>query len=431
MKKVLIISNLFHSSPRIPGIAFWLSDFGWEPVIMSVPIVNDPKKLLAFPAGFKEKIRIVEVSYKGDIFSGLRKFLVKAGFKEEASILNQAEEKAGFFKKIILFAFKFYRTIIAYPDEEKKWIKPAFNIAMDILEKEDFSAIISSSSPVSTHIICHKIKEKKLIKWLADFRDLWTGNHEYPYFEWRKFFEKGFEIKTLASADYLVTVSAPFAQKLNALHKKKECLVVPNGFDPEKINNGSILTKRFTITYTGQTYNGKQDSLKLIVSLREMIDDKEIDENDLEVRFYGPRNFELEKQIKKNQLSKIIRQYGKISYEESIKKQDESQILLLLNWEGGYKGVYPGKVFQYLAAKRPILATGGVKGDVVSELLDETEAGINAISIEEIKKVIKKYYIEYKANGKVEYKGDKGEILKYSYKDQARKVASILNEINL
>jgi undecaprenyl pyrophosphate phosphatase UppP len=49
-----------------------------------------------------------------------------------------------------------------------------------------------------------------------------------------------------------------------------------------------------------------------------------------------------------------------------------------LKWEDPQeRGVYSGKVFEYLAAKRPILATGGTD-DVITELLNETNAGIDA-----------------------------------------------------
>ncbi|PIQ92590.1 MAG: hypothetical protein COY73_01870 [Candidatus Nealsonbacteria bacterium CG_4_10_14_0_8_um_filter_37_14] len=55
VKKVLIIANLFHASPRIPILAKYLSDFGWEPTILTVPTTEDPRSQLVFPADFKEK----------------------------------------------------------------------------------------------------------------------------------------------------------------------------------------------------------------------------------------------------------------------------------------------------------------------------------------------------------------------------------------
>ena len=88
----------------------------------------------------------------------------------------------------------------------------------------------------------------------------------------------------------------------------------------------------------------------------------------------------------------------------------ESQMLLLLKWEDPQeRGIYTGKIFEYLAARRPILATGG-SSDVVTELLNETKAGIDVPTIPDIKDALGKLYHEYRLKGKIVYDGRKSEI---------------------
>ena len=124
-----------------------------------------------------------------------------------------------------------------------------------------------------------------------------------------------------------------------------------------------------------------------------------------------------------------LRQCGIVPREISFEKQRESQLLLLLKWEDPReRGIYTGKVFEYLTAKRPILATGGTD-DVVKELLNETSAGIHAQSVEDIKSALRKFYAEYKLSGKISYPGNAEKANKYSYREIAKKFVEVINTI--
>jgi hypothetical protein len=422
MKKVLIIANLFHASPRIPGLAKYIPEFNWEPVVLTV----------SFPENFNFKK--VETSYSGDIFSFWRKILKFSGFKEKESFLNQVKEKFGITSKksFIDILFNFYRTIFAYPDEEKGWRKPAIMLASQLLKKEKFDAIISSSSPVTAHLIAYELKKNFHLPWIADLRDLWTQNHNYPYFFFRKFFERKLELKTLGLADALITVSISFMEELRKLHQKENICTITNGFDPEKVNDPpSKLIPKFVITYTGQIYPEKQDPLKILFAIKNLISKKLINPSEIEVRFFGPRQYFLEKEIEKHNLFDIFKQYGQVPREISLRKQWESQILLLLNWEDmKEKGVIPGKIFEYLAARRPILATGGYGDDEVEKILKETNAGIYCKRVEDIEIALRNFYLEYKENGFVSFLGDWQKIQNYSQREMAKRFAEILNKIS-
>ena len=280
MKKVLIISNLYHSSPRIPGIARYLSEFGWEPVILTPSLKDDYKNRLGLPDGFYEKVRVAETAYKGDIFWFWRKVFKFLRFNRKESILNQVKEKTGSVgrRSVIDKLFLFYTAFFGYPDEEKKWEKIAVKSAEKILGKEKFDAILSSSSPVISHIIAGKMAKKYKIPWIADFRDLWTQNHNYPFPWWRRIFEEKLEKKTLKSADFLVTVSPAWSEKLKKLHTNKKTESITNGFNPEEMNEKQpSLVDKFTITYAGQLYAGRQDLDIFFRSLKELVSEKSID----------------------------------------------------------------------------------------------------------------------------------------------------------
>jgi glycosyltransferase involved in cell wall biosynthesis len=193
------------------------------------------------------------------------------------------------------------------------------------------------------------------------------------------------------------------------------------------MSDGKVnLTSKFTITYTGQIYL-EQDPSKLLVALKSLIYDKIIDPTDIEVKFYGPDNALLTKLIQEFGLPNIVKHYGLVPFEISLKKQRESQLLLLLKWEDSReRGVYSAKVFEYLAAKRPVLATGG-NYDVVTELLNETNAGVDAKSVEDIKDALRKSYVEYKLRDKINYQGIAEKVNKYSYREIAKQLAEVIS----
>lgn len=330
---------------------------------------------------------------------------------------------------ILKSLLRFSKNILYYPDRDRFWKSSGIKLGMKILKNNPVDAMISSSAPVTSHLIAKELKVKYGIPWVADLRDLWSQNHNYPYNYIRNIIDRRLELKTLSFADALVTVSQPWVNKLKILHKRKSVYLITNGFDPDEANITAPLTTNFTITHTGTIYEGKQSPDKFFIALKELISEGALKSDEIEVRFYGINEVWLENRIKKYGLLKIVKQYGRVpSRNEFLKKQRESQLLLLLNWEDKReKGYFPLKLFEYLASKRPILAVGGFGNDVISKLLSETKAGFYTKEVDEVKRVLKKLYLEYKYCGKVSYDGSIEVINKYNYREIARKYAEILN----
>ena len=408
-------------------MAKYLPEFGWQPIVLTTPIGEDPDSRFGPPDDFRKNNRIIETyGYHSRKDVELRP---KKRLKKYGCIRTLLRNVVPF--SVRKFLYRRYSEIVHYPDAEKGWKPFGVNTGDKLLQEEDVNAMISSSSPVTTHMIANELKSRYHIPWIADFRDLWTQNHNYPYTQLRKMFEKRLEIKTLAMADALVTVSPLWTEKLQMLHKGKRAYTITNGFDPEKMSDGKTdLTSKFTITYTGQIYRGKQDPSKLLIALKDLISQGTIDPNDVEVRFYGPEDKLLSKNIEEYGLSDVVKQYGIVSREMSFERQRDSQILLLFNWEDPLeKGVIPGKIFEYFASQRPVLATGGFGDDVVKMLLNETNSGIDCSTIGDIKRGLRELYSEYRLRNKVEYKGNMEKINKYSYREMTRKFAEILDNL--
>lgn len=419
MRKVLIISRYYSDLSKIPavrinGLVKFLPMFGWEPyVLTSSDFLDNSENIYQVPCESLVK------KWKQMLHLDQNKNLNQQfGVRTQKNKLSHLE-----------FITKIWQEIFAYPDEIHTWRKPAVALGSQILEDKFCDAMISSSGPPTCNLIAKDLKERYDIPWIADFRDLWTQNHYIQFSKFRRFFEMKLEIRTLSHADALITVSEPLSKKLRELHPDKVIFSIPNGFDPDQKNPGSSLAKQFTITYTGIIYPVRQDPEPLFRALSSLISKGYLDPKDLSVDFYGFIEDWLEDDVKRYGLDDVVRINGSVSREESIETQRRSHLLLLLTWnDKEERGIYTGKLFDYLAAGRPILSVG-MSGGVVEDLLKATGAGFQPKTVQDIEQIIMNAYNEYKSENTVAYNGISSEIDKYSHIEMARKFASVLDDL--
>lgn len=427
MKRVLIVTYYFPPRPAVgslrpAGLAKYLPEFGWEAVILTAKLPNKTAT----------ECKVIETRYD-DTFGFAKRYL---GLDSEQNLMAQIAQlkkklRIRSEKSVLDLLLTPWGEITAYPDPQKGWRSYAVEAGNEFLQQVNVDAMISTSSPVTSHIVARELKDKFGIPWVADFRDLWTQNLYYPYSPIRRVIEKRLELKTMYKADALVTVSEPAAQKLGALHRGKPVHMITNGFDPEEASSPDVdLTDEFTITYTGNLYPGKQDPEPLFIALRDLLAQRVMDARDVLVQFYGAEAGWIDKRAERHGLRDVVKQFGIVPRRLALEKQRESQVLLLLKWnDPRERGYYSAKIFEYLAAKRPILAIGGVD-DVASELLDKTRAGFCGSTAEEVKGILEELYREYKTAGEVGYKGDATEINRYSQREMAQRFAEVLDSVS-
>lgn len=421
MKKVLIIGSIWpyhQGAARLPGLAKYLAEFGWEPVVLTQPL----------PGNTGLGFRIVEASYRNMSSSILKRF----GFNPKQSIKKQVSRKLGVKTKKSFIDFIFLRLseVLTYPDANKGWRSSAIKAGSRLLENEDIRAIISVSPPIMSNIIARKLKVKYGIPWIADFPHLWSQNNGYTYSSLRHFFDRRLELKTLSQADRLVTINQPLATEFGRLHHRKTVYAISHGFDPETLNiPPARLTDKFTVTYTGSFSPSIKEPTKLFIALRKLIKNEAVDPKRIEIRLFGPQEIWIDADIERYGLSGIAKQYGVVPQEVAFARQRESQLLLIPKDEQVQQnGMLSLKFFEYLAARRPILAIGGHK-DIVDEKLKETGAGRVATTDEEITQALEELYREYLQNGKLAYQANEQYIGKYSQLRMAEEFTQALDNV--
>ncbi len=421
MKKVLLIAFYFNqtneiASKRLRGLGKYLQEYGWEPIVL-IPDLNEKNTE-------NLNCKIIKTPYTDMIEKWM------PGKKEnnvpKTQIKNSNDTNNKFLSKIISIAGE----IFAYPDGMKYWYEPAITESSKIIEEYHIDAIISSSFPITAHLIGQELKNKYNIPWIADLRDLWNMNPYINHTFIRNYFEKKLEIKTLKDADALTTTTELAKEKLLTLHPQQKIIPILNGYEadeiktlPEKLEN-----KKLTITYAGSLYSGKRNPEILFKAINELIEDGKIKSDKISLNFYGDKG-NLEYLKNKYNLNSVVHINGFIPHNEVLLKQNQSDILLLISWNNPKEEIFiPGKVYEYMALKRPIISIGYKKGSL-KDLIDKTGIGIHTSDIDILKEGIMKYYEEFILNGKLEFKAKK-DIEEYSINNMASEFSKLLNNIS-
>ena len=417
MKKVIYIAfNYNHdtgiASKRLRGVSKYLPSFGWQPIVIVPRTSNETVKI--------DNVRVVETDYQ-DMISKFMPSSNNTGRKREVSSQEQTNK---FVSKSISIAGE----IFAYPDSMKYWKKPAMEAACEIIESEKIDAIMSTSSPVTSHIIAHDLKDKYGIPWVADLRDLWNLNPYINHNVIRRYFEKRLEMKTFKNVDALTTTTELAKQKLQSIHPDKKIVSVVSGFDPQDFEKTKQTeeSEKLTLIYAGSLYNGKRDPSILFDSIGQLIKENKIDPNKIVIDFYGD-DTNLKELSQKYDIQNNVRIHGRITQEEVLQHQMNSDVLLLISWmDESEKMFIPGKIYDCIGCKKPVLSIGYKEGSL-KDLIDETNIGYHVSDVEGCKKSIYDYYTKYNKN-ELKYTGNEF-AEDYSLRNTAKNFSEILEEV--
>ncbi|WP_238388041.1 glycosyltransferase family 4 protein [Hymenobacter sediminis] len=276
--------------------------------------------------------------------------------------------------------FKFVRGNLFIPDARRGWNRYALQAVADLLAAgEEFDAVLTSSPPHSTQLIGLELKRRFGLRWLADMRDPWTDIYYYkelnhtPLARW---LDARYERQVLEQAD-AVLVTSPHTKRL-FLGKSKQIAadkiqVVPNGYDEDDFRAVSTPPPdALLITHTGtisETYHVEQ----LLAACAECA--RRHHEVPLRLRFVGKVSDGLRQQVVAAGLGEQTEFVPFVPHDESVGYLLRSTVLLMAIPDvANNLGILPGKVFEYLAAGKPILCVGPAGSDA-DLLLRECGAG--------------------------------------------------------
>ena len=260
------------------------------------------------------------------------------------------------------------------PDASVTWNLTAIPAAIRIARREGIDAVITTSPPGSVHFVGAAVKRATGVRWLADLRDPLVANPhrraDTVATRAKQATASGLAKLVARNADAISCVSEAIADEIRSLRPTGVVRTIPNGCDFDDFAGLRYRrAARFRITHAGSFF-GKRDPRPFLQALHDS-------ELDIVARFVGDFRASDREWAESLGLGDRLELVPYAPRADSLRLQRNSEALLLLVPEAGGRGrgVLSGKVFEYLAAARPILAAVPVDG-AAAELIRETGSGV-------------------------------------------------------
>ncbi|WP_428742501.1 glycosyltransferase family 4 protein [Tenacibaculum sp.] len=425
--KVLIVTYYWPPAGG-PGVQRWLKfvkylrDFNVEPVVFTAENPSYPVTDDSLANEVPEGIEVIKcpIFEPNEIISKVK----KSDTQKSLGFLNP---NPTFFDKVLMYI----RANYFIPDARKFWIRPSVKKLKKYLSENKIDVLITTGPPYSVHLIGLELQKQLKLKWIADFRDPWTS---VDYFHLlpltKRSLKKHYKLEeeVVTSADGVLMVSNHAKKKYQ--NKAKVIDVITNGFDVEESSSTDkvVVDSKFTLTYIGMM-NSERNPKKLWEALSEISEENEEFASDFVLRFVGKIDDVVSEQITRSSI-KNVEKVGYVPHHIAKQYQQQSQVLLIVvNDYPSAKEMIPGKTFEYLQAKRPIIGIGPEDGDLAG-IIKETGSGevFSYDNKKELKKFILSLYSQYKKNAGISKLNTN--IEKYHRRNLTEKLVSFIKEIS-
>ena len=425
MKKALIIAYYWPPAGG-PGVQRWLKfvkylrDFDVEPIVYvpenpSYPI-NDNSFVDEIPEGIKVIKQPIKEPYKlASKFSKGDSNTISKGIIKNSS-------KQSLKEKLMLFI----RGNFFIPDARIGWVKPSVQFLNKYIRENGIEVVITTGPPHSLHLIALKLKNKLAFNWIADFRDPWTtiGYHKkLKLLPMAKLKHKNLERKVLTTADQIIVTSPTTKTEFKRI-TDTPIEVITNGYDVNSVNEFEP-DKKFTIAHIGSLLSERNPEV-LWKALGDISRDDKVFQSQFQLNLVGAVSNEILQAIERHELFQFVNLVGYVSHEEAIRHQKQSQVLLLVEINSEEtKCIIPGKLFEYMASNRPILAIGP-EGSDIEAIITKTNTGA-FFTYEQYNEIKDKILTYFQAFRKGQLQSNAVGLQQYSRKSLTKKLAGIIH----
>jgi glycosyltransferase involved in cell wall biosynthesis len=321
--------------------------------------------------------------------------------------------------------------LLCVPDSYVGWVPFATKAAAELCRKERFDILYSTSPPDSSHVAAGRVARAFGIPWVADFRDPWINLYlRDPPTPLHRTLQERMERK-VSRADVLLVTTAAHEQLLRNKYPGSRVERIPNGYDEEDFSHGGdtpLSSGPLILAHCGMLTLGRT-SKAFLEGLRVLAERSFEVAREVRVVFIGPRESANESWAKRLGLASSVSFEGNLPHRDVIRRERESHVLLLIKHDDPrYNGLVPGKLYEYIGARRPILAVApdGEAADIVRGLgRGEVARADDPLGIAV---AIEKMYHLHRA-GMLESSYQLEEKAAYSRRVQAEKLSEVLSRL--
>jgi len=305
------------------------------------------------------------------------------------------------------------------PDEWAGWIGPAVMLGRRLLRSERYDAIMSSFPRPSTELVASILARESGLPWLADYRDPWATRHlrHYPTPLHRRA-HYALEEWALHPAAAVTATAEPIAASLRRRFPPlaDRVTVLPNGYDPiDDLSSPADLGEGFWLVHTGRLY-GRSEQLRRVLQAFAALPPE------VKLLFVGVEGGEIRRQAADLGVGERVRTLPFVPHHTALAYQRAADGLVLIT--GNAPEALSSKVFEYLAAGRPIFAY--IPGrSAAADLLEECGGAVIAAQSEPPDGPLRRF-VEQARSGAVPAPDDAA-VARYDGRTLTRRLGALLD----
>ena len=427
MKRVLVIAYYWPPSGG-SGVQRWvkfckyLPAEGWEPVVFAPEGADYPALDPTLEADIPATLEVL----RGPIWEPYAAYRKLTGAKS-TEVTEISKGKKSWKQRLSLWI----RANLFMPDPRVGWVRPSVKMLKKYLAEHPVDVIVTTGPPHSVHLIGQKLHKALGIPWIPDFRDPWSRMYYLKYLpmtgrSWKRL--RAMEKSVLDSCSTVLACTPLMQEDFQAMTRTPVACIT-NGFDQDDFI-GRLLPrtdKHFNLVHTG-LFAADGNPLELWHLLGRMAAEDAAFREALRLRLAGKVDREVLDAIAAEGLADNVENLGYCDHATAVREQRSATLLLLpLRRDPDYRPILPGKLFEYLAARRPILGIGQEDG-AMARVISSVNAGITADwnNTEALESFLRKAWAQFLEGG---VPAPAGDITPYSRRATAHSLASLLDQV--
>lgn len=413
---------------RCLKFAKYLRQHGWEPVVFTAAGAHYPSVDASNGRDIPEGIEVLREPI-WEPYAWYKKFTGKAADANVNNVFYTEEVAAGWKHRLAVWI----RSNFFIPDARATWIAPAVQHILTYLKDHPVDALLSDGPPHTNTRIATLVSRATGLPWLADFQDPWTQVDYYQLLNltpWARKRHERMEQEAFRQASLTTIVSPTWREELQRVGGRN-VKVLYWGYDPDDFTHLQPSPhQNFTLTHLGIMGYDRNPTL-LFRALAHLKAEQPDFADTFKLRLYGQVDHRVRASIAAHGLEENTQYRGNVERAVALQEMVNSHLLLLLqNQQQNARGRIPGKFFEYLAARRPILNLGPVEGDV-DQLIRETDSGTTVAYDAEVDALcgwLRAQYARYRSG---DFRPVGGRIEAYSHPVLVGQLSNWLTEIAL